>query len=335
MLARLITSPQRLISALSSSANCSGLLEPASTPRSARRFFDVGRCQGGGDCLVELGDNVFGRFGRYGQSVPRGGLHFCQSRFFGGGDVRQAGCALVAKHRQSTDGLGADLAHHRAQNLNCCINLPTTQGGDDGGCAVKGDDLRVDTGGGFEQFSGQVLRAADVDGAQIELAGVGFGEGQQLGQGFEGRIGTGHQGDVEKSQGRNRCKIFDGVVRQAFEEAGADGAAVGHQQQGRAVGLRFGHQVTGDDATGAGFVLNDHRLPQNLGHFLRHGACRQVGNTARAKGDDDFEGLVREARCACLRQDGRCQGRCQQRQKLGGGASFGCVDRVHQSISRV
>ena len=39
-------------------------------------------------------------------------------------------------------------------------------------------------GHGFEQFAGDVLRAADAGGGHVELAGVGLGVGDELGNGL-------------------------------------------------------------------------------------------------------------------------------------------------------
>ena len=98
--------------------------------------------------------------------------------------MRQVFGAVGAHHAQQPHGLGVDLGFEWAQNFHHRIDLATAQGVDDGRRAVVGDDLRDQVGLGAQQLGGQVLGAADVDGANVQLAGVGAAKADQLGQAF-------------------------------------------------------------------------------------------------------------------------------------------------------
>ena len=108
--------------------------------------------------------------------------------------------AFGAHHAQQANSLGVDLGFEWAQDFDHHINLPASQGVDDRRGAVVGDDLRDQVGLGAQQFGRQVLCAADVDGADVQLTWVGAAKTDQLGQGFVGRGLGHHDGKVKQTE---------------------------------------------------------------------------------------------------------------------------------------
>ena len=182
------------------------------------------------------------------------------------------------------------MRQHRAQDLHRSVNLITAQGSDHRRCAVKRHDLRLNVGAGLEQLGSQVLRAAYIDGAKIELARIGTGIDQQVRQRFVGRVLWNDHSNIEKTERGDRRKIFYRVERQRLEQPGTDCRAVRHQQQRVSVRLGLGDRVTRHHATRPGFVFNHDRLPQGLGHFLRDDSGRQISHAPGTEGHHDLDG---------------------------------------------
>ena len=99
-------------------------------------------------------------------------------------------------------------------------------------------------------------------------------------------------GDVEVTQGRDGCEVFQGVKWQAFEKPRADSRAVGHQQQGVAIGISLGNRIACHNPACTRLVFNHHGLAHVLGYFFGDHTRCQVSYAARAKGHNDFDGPV-------------------------------------------
>ena len=106
-----------------------------------------------------------------------------------------------------------------------------------------------------------MLCAADVDAANVELARIGFGIGQQIGQGGKFGILVDHDGNVERSQNRQWDQIFFGIVGQGFKQVGTDRRGIGHEQQGVTIGRRLGNCIGGHHTARSGLVFNHDALP--------------------------------------------------------------------------
>ena len=257
-------------------------------------FLHIGVGQRGQHLFVQPGNHLLGRFGGRGQGVPRGHIKVRHATLHHGGHIGHLGRALVTQNGQRAHRLGVHLAHHGPQNFDGHIHLTAAQCRGERRRAVEGHDQKVQPGARLEQLGRQMLGAADVDGAHIELAGVGLGVGQQFSQVLERRARRGQHRQIEIAQGGHRSKVALGVKRQALEQARTHRRAIGHEQQGVAIGLRLGHRLARAHTTGAGLVVDDDGLPQRLRELLRHGARRQVGHTAGAEGHHDADGLAGE-----------------------------------------
>src|SRR5258708_1110768 len=104
-----------------------------------------------------------------------------------------------------------------------------------------GDDREIDASRCLEQFRRQILGAADVDGADIEGAGLVPGGGDEVRKRLELRIGAGDEDEIEKTQTGNRFEIPQGIERQFLEQGDADRGAIGQQRQRIAVRRRGDH----------------------------------------------------------------------------------------------
>ena len=93
-------------------------------------------------------------------------------------------------------------------------------------------------------------------------------------------------GEVEEAQCGHWREVTQRVVGQLPEQRNRQRVAVAHQQQGVAIGTGLRHPLRGDDAAGAGPVVDHHRLAQRARHGLAHGARREVGDAAGAERHD-------------------------------------------------
>ena len=265
------------------------------------------------DLTVEALHHCRRCFGRRGHCIPGCHVEALQPTLRHGGHVGQGGRTLFPHHSQCAQGPGVDLRHHRTQDFHRRINLPAAQSRDHGGCAVEGHHLHIHPGAGLEQLCRQVLRAAHIDGAHIQLARVGPGIGQQFTQCFETGVVRHHDGEVKKPQGGHRRKVLGSVKRQRLEQPCTHCRAVGHQQQCVAIRRSLGHRIPGHHTACTGFVVDHHTLAQAFRHFLHHGAGRQISNSPRTKRHhqpDRFGrvglGRCRQGQAAChATHDGR------------------------------
>ena len=103
---------------------------------------------------------------------------------------------------------------------------------------------------------------------------------------------AGAAGFAEKIVGRldqrgDRGEVLDRVVAEARVERRIDGERAGiAEHQHMAVGRRLRHHVGGDDAAGARHVLDDERLAERRGEFLREQPRQHVRIAAGTGGRD-------------------------------------------------
>ena len=70
---------------------------------------------------------------------------------------------------------------------NSTLHLSGEQIGERGGRATIGHVNQVDAGHHLEQFAGSLGCTADADRSHVDLAGIGFGISDKLGNGFGGK----------------------------------------------------------------------------------------------------------------------------------------------------
>jgi hypothetical protein len=163
----------------------------------------------------------------------------------------------------------------------------------------------------LEQFARQVAGAAVAAAAVVELAGVGAGIGNQVGQAGDvvlfRRVGV-H--DQHVGHAHHLCdagKVLASVVGHALEQPGVDRMrGRGRDADGVAVRRGLGHRVGANVAASAGLVLDDDGAQGVFGAFGQR-TRRDVHRAARAVGDDKADGFGCVLR---LRAGGKQRGGC-------------------------
>ena len=156
-------------------------------------------------------------------------------------------------------------------------------------------DDEVQVGARLEQLGGEVLRRARGDGADVELARLGLRGLHPVGQRLVGRACVDDEQAIEGADAGDRREILHRVERQALEQRGADGVAVGDQRKGVAV-IAAGERGAGRcDAARARHVLHHEALAELFAELLRDEARGNVGDATRAERQDepDRPGRVR------------------------------------------
>ena len=146
----------------------------------------------------------------------------------------------------------------------------------------------------LEQFAGEVRRRAVAGRCEIDLARARLGERDQLRHRVGGHRGIDHQDVGLGADQADRDEILLGVVVQLLVERGVGGedAVVAHQQR-VAVGSGTGDLLGGDVAAGAGPVLDDEGLVQDVLKPPADDARQHVARPARREGDQQRDRPVR------------------------------------------
>ena len=106
---------------------------------------------------------------------------------------------------------------------------------------------------------------------------------------FSGESGLGHDQQVEERHRRGRGEVLEDVVGQRLEQRHGDGVVVAGHQHGVAVGRGGRDRLGGDDAAGAGPVLDHHLLLEPDRQLVGHDAHADVGDAAGAIGHDELD----------------------------------------------
>ncbi|MNS86370.1 hypothetical protein D3C72_1202720 [compost metagenome] len=140
-----------------------------------------------------------------------------------------------------------------------------------------------------------MLRAAHIDGADIELARPRLGLGDQILQRTDRAVLRHQHGEIKIAQRGDRCKILGRVVRKRLEQPLCNCVGIRHEQQREAIGRGPHHLLGSHHAARARLVVHDDGLAaEQLGHFLRHDAHGEIGYASRAEGHHDADGLGRK-----------------------------------------
>src|SRR5215211_6402397 len=266
--------------------------------RAARLGFDadvrvlllhVGARQDLAQRLVQGLDDLTRRSRRASHAVPRGHLVAGDARLLHRGDVGQHRRALGSRNRQRADFAVLQGRPYRSIEIDHDIDVVAQQSNDDFRRAAIGHDLKIELGVGLEQLRTQILRAADVDRADIELAGLLARRRHEVLQRTELRVGVDDEHEIEQTEPGNERKVFHRVVRQRTKQRHADGRPVGNQPQRVAVGRRIDHGSHRIDAARAGLVLDDETLAELLAELLGGQARGHVGNAAGPERQDEAD----------------------------------------------
>ena len=183
----------------------------------------------------------------------------------------------------------------------------------------------VDPGHHLEHLGGDVVGVAGAGRGVIDLARVGLGVGDELGN----RLGRKRRRDEHargaRARGRDRHDVADEVEVQLVVERRIDGVAGVDQQQRVAIGRRRDDRLGAEIAAGAALVLDDEGLAEPLGQPLPDQAAGDVGGAARRERHHDAHrpGRIVE-RHGGARQRGQRQWRRWRKRGTGGEGSSSC-----------
>ena len=158
----------------------------------------------------------------------------------------------------------------------------------------------VHAGHELEQLSRDMLRAADAGRGHVELAGIGLGVGDELGDGLDRHRGVDLHDQRNALDLPDRRDVADKVEAELLVERDVDCVLRVDQQQRVAVGRHVGHGFGCDVAGGTRPDLDEELLAELLRQELRDQTRDDVGRAARRLADDDFH----RTRGIGLRADG-------------------------------
>ncbi|MCY1226902.1 hypothetical protein D9M72_391520 [compost metagenome] len=163
-----------------------------------------------------------------------------------------------------------------------------------GPAALVGHMAGVDRCAGAENFTGQMCRRTAARRREIGLARVGLGIGHQLLHGRHLQLRRHDQQQGVLGDQRDRLEALDRIEPQLGIQVRVDRLAAHRAEKQRvAVRRRGGDGLRRDVACRAGPVVDDDRLPQQLGHALRQHACQLVGRSAGREPHHQPHGLGR------------------------------------------
>ncbi len=186
-----------------------------------------------------------------------------------------------------------------------------------GAAALERDVQEVEPGALGENLRVDLLITADAGAAVAHLAGMRFRVGDELGEGLGREVGRGRE-EEDRNVGELRDDLHVALVvdpqllREQHRRQRVGRDIADHDRV--AVGPRAGHLLDGDDARGAGLVLDHDALlecrPKPFGIEPRD----HVGETAGRVRDDDLD---RFGRIGALRRRRRCrEGKKRQDQRF-------------------
>ena len=133
-----------------------------------------------------------------------------------------------------------------------------------------------------------MMRSADAAGAVAELARIGLGVGDELGDGLHRHVVVDQQDERQMRHHRDRLEILHRVVGDLLVERRIDRhRRAGRHQQRVTVGRGFRHRIDADLLAGAGPVLHHERLAEPLLPRQRRHPRQDVGRAGRRERHDD------------------------------------------------
>ena len=131
-------------------------------------------------------------------------------------------------------------------------------------------------------------RGAGARRRHVDLAGIGLGIGDELGDRARRHRGMHQQRVRHARQPRDRREVAREVEVEPLVERAVDGVGGGADQDGVAVGRRVDDAFGRDVAAGARLVLDHELRAEPLGEPLADQARQHVGRPAGRKSDDEL-----------------------------------------------
>ena len=178
--AALATFAHFTISARTSAANCSGVLETGSTPSSSRRLLVAGLLTILHERFVEVRHDLLRRRGRREDAVPGADVEAGQARFVGGRQLRKQRMALERAHRERFEPARFDERNRGWHGLEHEVRFAAHDCGHRLAAALVRDVDHFGARHQVEELRGHVIEAAAAGGRIAEALGLGFRELDEL-----------------------------------------------------------------------------------------------------------------------------------------------------------
>ena len=211
--------------------------------------------------------------------------------------VGKFGQTLVVHQRERPQLAGFDLGRGRRDVEERGLGVAGDHVVDHAGRAVlvvNGDHIEIARLLGEE---GHVIVriAAGADRAVAQLARILLGVLDQLGNALDVEVGGGHDQEFGNIDDAGDCHDVLVVIRQLRRRQHGRDRIGGHVADHQRVAIRLGidHFIDGDDAVGAGLVLDHEGLSGDLPQLVAEDAGHDVGCAAGSIGHDDLHRLRR------------------------------------------
>src|SRR2546422_6335407 len=135
-------------------------------------------------------------------------------------------------------------------------------------------------------------RAVAVRG-EVELARIAARVLEELAHAVDRRLRGDHEHVRAAAHERDRGEVLLRVERQRPVQRHVDRVGRRRDEERVAVGCALRDEIGADVASGAGLVLDDHRLSQGFREARAQGARGEIGDPARRKRDDEPDRLRR------------------------------------------
>ena len=189
------------------------------------------------------------------------------------------------RDRKRTNPAGPDVLDRRRQVVEHDLDLPAHQVGQRRHRAAVRHVQHVHPGHHLEHLAGDVAGTSDSGRRHVELAGIGFGIGDELGDGLHRQRIIDIQDLIAAAEGGDR-RDFAGEIDGAIER-GVDHVVRRNDQQRVTVRRRARDHLGSDIGGGARPVLDDECLAEPLLQPFRHQASEDVDRLPGGKADDD------------------------------------------------
>ena len=177
--------------------------------------------------------------------------------------------------------------------------------------ALVGDVNELRAGDDVEELAREVVRGAGAARAEVERAGLGFREGDELLQVLRRQRRLRDHHVRHRRDQAHRREVLHRVVVDLRVQRRADGERRRDQHDGVAVGRRPRRRLGADVAAGAAAVLGHHRLAEARRQPLGDQPAEDVGAAAGRERQDEAD----RARGPGVLRLCQCEGKCKQRRR--------------------
>src|SRR5262245_64098062 len=144
-----------------------------------------------------------------------------------------------------------------------------------------------DAGHHLKQLAGYVGGGTDARRRHVDLAGIGLGIGDEVGNGLGRNRWVHHHGAGLAANARDRRDVVDETETELVVERRVDRMGAGDQEECIAIRRCTYDRLSSDSAASPGAVVDDEWLAEPLLQPLSHRACEDVARAAGGKSDDD------------------------------------------------